>query len=496
MDCEVAVVGGGIGGLTVAALLAQRGVDVCLFDRESVVGGCAASFEKFDYNFEQGYGLYAAWQPNEIHERVFSELPVEPPETRLLKPAFVVRLPDKSEVTLTSNVEALEANLAAVFPECAGEAVAFYRHLISIAAALRRAFQRTPDLITASKAQQAYTLMREGRMAGEILSSIQLTAADKLAGTSTRFRSFIDLQLQALTQAPSAQVPYLYAALSLSAPIEGMFAIKGGSAALANSLASSIKQSGGKIRLNAPVLRMSYDTAGEARGIDLLSGETVTASRAIISNLTIWDTYGKLIGLNHTPNEIRSQLKALNGWGAYLLYLGMDQEAADRLVSDHVLALNDWPGDEPYNPEQMHLLFAAAPAWDRRAPEGKRAVTVHAFTAVEDWFSFHTDETEVEAQDQAMLEQTWERLHAAMPELGSSVEVIDTATPRTFYEMTRRKLGMVGGVNPGPRSLLSPKPNYLTSLPNVFLISDTTSPGGLAGLTQSALVLANKLTNR
>jgi hypothetical protein len=55
---------------------------------------------------------------------------------------------------------------------------------------------------------------------------------------------------------------------------------------------------------------------------------------------------------------------------------------------------------------------------------------------------------------------------------------------------------MVGGVNPGPRSLLSPKPNYLTSLPNVFLISDTTSPGAIAGLTQSSLVLANKLTNR
>ena len=496
MDCEVAVVGGGIGGLTVAALLAQRGVDVCLFERESVVGGCAASFEKFDYSFEQGYGLYAAWQRNEIHERVFSELPVDAPETRLLEPALIVRLPDKSEVALTTNVEALEANLAAVFPECAGEALAFYRNAIAIAAALRRAFQRTPDLITASKAQQAYTLMREGRMAGEILGSIRLTAADKLNGTSPRFRSFVDLQLQALTQATSDQIPYLYAALSLSAPIEGMFAIQSGSAGLAYSLADSIKRSGGKIRLNAPVLRMSYDPAGQARGVDLLSGETVTASRAIISNLTIWDTYGKLIGLNHTPDEIRSQLKSLTGWGAYLLYLGMDRDAAARLVSEHILVLNDWPGDEAYNPEQMHLMFAAAPAWDPRAPEGKRAVTVHAFTAVDDWFSFHTDETEVDSQDQAMLEQTWERLHAAMPELGSSVEVIDTATPRTFYESTRRKLGMVGGLNPGPRSLSSPRPNYLTAFPNVFLISDTTSPGGLAGLTQSALVLANKLTDR
>jgi hypothetical protein len=80
-----------------------------------------------------------------------------------------------------------------------------------------------------------------------------------------------------------------------------------------------------------------------------------------------------------------------------------------------------------------------------------------------------------------------------MPELGSSVEVIDTATPRTFYDLTRRKLGMVGGV--GRRDFWLNGPSYVTSLPNVFIVSDTTYAGGIAGLTRSALVLANKLTH-
>jgi hypothetical protein len=30
----------------------------------------------------------------------------------------------------------------------------------------------------------------------------------------------------------------------------------------------------------------------------------------------------------------------------------------------------------------------------------------------------------------------------------------------------------------------------------VFIVSDTTYPGGIAGLTRSALVLANKLTGK
>ena len=63
------------------ALLAQRGVDVCLLERGPQVGGCAASFEKFGYRFEQGYGLFTGWEPDGIQQRVFSELPVDPPRS-------------------------------------------------------------------------------------------------------------------------------------------------------------------------------------------------------------------------------------------------------------------------------------------------------------------------------------------------------------------------------------------------------------------------------
>src|SRR6266542_3932176 len=151
--------------------------------------------------------------------------------------------------------------------------------------------------------------------------------------TSARFQRFIDVQLQMLAQGTSAEVSFLHAALALSAPREGMFAIRGGASALANRLAESITRSGGRIRLDMPVLRLSYDSTGAARGVDLLSGETVTASRGVVSNLTVWDTYGKLIGLNRTPTGIRKQLNGLRSWGAYLLYLGIDEGVAASLAT-------------------------------------------------------------------------------------------------------------------------------------------------------------------
>ena len=111
MDHEVVVVGGGIGGLTVAALLAKRGVNVCLLERESRVGGCATSFEKFGYSFEPTDGLYTGWQPGEIHDRVFSELRVEAPQVRLLEPGYLVRLPDRSEIAISGDDQRFEADL-------------------------------------------------------------------------------------------------------------------------------------------------------------------------------------------------------------------------------------------------------------------------------------------------------------------------------------------------------------------------------------------------
>jgi C-3',4' desaturase CrtD len=494
MDCEVLVVGGGIGGLTVAALLAQRGMDVCLLERASSVGGCAGSFDKFGYSFEQGDGLYTLWQPNEVHDRVFSELPVEPPEVRRLEPGYVVRLPDQSEISLSGDVEKFEANLCSVFPECADQAVAFYRKLTPLSATLRRSQRGKSDFVPASNAQQADRVLTND--ATQIFTANQQTTLDQLQGLPLRFRRFVDVQLQMLAQGNSAEVAYLYAALALSAARDGMFAIRGGASALANRLADSIKRSGGKIRLDTPVLRLSYDPTGDAIGVDLLSGETVTASKAIVSNLTLWDTYGKLVGLNRTPTEIRKQLKNIRSWGAYLLYLGMDEDAAASLTSDHLLTLTDWQDSQDYTPEGNQLLFYMAPSWDPRAPNGKRAVTVHAFTDVDEWFSFHSDETELEERDQQTLELRWQQLHSVMPELGDSIEVIDTANPRTFYDHTRRKLGMVGGVTPTPGGLWMTQPSYLTSLPNLFLISDTTYPGGMAGITEAALLLANKLVPR
>jgi len=234
-------------------------------------------------------------------------------------------------------------------------------------------------------------------------------------------------------------------------------------------------------------LRLAFDPSGVPAGVDLLSGERVNATCAIVSNLTVWDTYGKLVGLSRIPKPVSAALKKLHGRGAYLMFLAMDEDAGARLPADHILVCHSRKGsaesDSPF-------FFAAAPSWGSGSPATHRAVTISTLTNVEEWFTFHEDGAAHEAQDQAALELWWGRLHAALPELGAGVELIETATPRTFYESTRRKFGMVGKPCAGLDSSSPLQPFLTTSYPNLFLVGDTVSSGsGLEAICESALSL-------
>jgi C-3',4' desaturase CrtD len=518
MAHDVVVVGGGVGGLTTAALLAARGADVCLVERNARVGGCCAEVEAFGHRFEAGAGLYASWQPGEIHERVFAELPARAPEVREAEPAYVVRLPDGVDVRAGGDFAEFAERLRAAFPECADAAINFYREATQIADALQRAARRAPALATLSKLQRMKLALQEARLSSTILARAGDTAARHLADTSARFRRFVDAQLQIFAQVASDECAYLYASVALAQPLRGMYAIAGGAQALADTLADSINRSGGTIRLNATALRLAFDSQGRSAGVELLSGETVEARRAVVSNLTVWDTYGKLVGAARTPPPLRARLKTLRGWGAYQIFVSLEEEAARRLPAAHVLALEEWQDSQqvsgshsgqldptrspsfdaeralPFNPERALLMLGVAPAWDSRAPAGRRAATVSTFTEAEGWFTFHSDESEHEERDARALEERWARLHAALPELGAGAEVLETATPRTTYEQTRRRLGMVGGTGQALDAFGANATPHRTSVPNLFMVGDTVFPGnGVAAVTHSALVVANEI---
>src|SRR5215831_6945086 len=172
MEYEVVIIGAGIGGLTAAAALAKSGVNVCLLERQSYAGGCAATVIHGRQQFEPTHGLYCGWESGGLYDRLFTELDETAPHAEARSPAYVVRMPDGLDIPRTSDIPGFEAKLREVFPECADAAIEFYRNLTNA-----------------------------GRL--------------DLAPLSLRFRGFIDVQLQTFLQCASDECSYEAAATTL-----------------------------------------------------------------------------------------------------------------------------------------------------------------------------------------------------------------------------------------------------------------------------------------
>lgn len=480
MSYDVVVVGAGIGGLTISALLSARGFNVCLLERQAQVGGCVSDVQFGAEHFDPGMGIYADWGPGEIHDVIFSRLNSTRPKITPVANEVVARLSSENDIRLCRDPQKFSVELHTAFPECVDEAIKFYAAVRAFAAAEKTRLGEH-DKVNLFKRVRTWLIQSE---------QLEPTVSGRLEHTSTRFRHFINAQLAAFAHTNIDQCSFTKGSLILGSLLDDHYEIGGGPSQLCELLAASFRGSGGKLRLNAPALRLAYDQGGKAIGVDLLTGETVLAKRAIVSNMTIWDTYGKLIGLSKTPHPIKPLLDASNTDGAYLLFATAQKDAIDQLPSPRMLiaseqeAAND---DLPNGPDEMMFLAQGG------LSKTELPVTVKSRVNVNDWFTYQSSPDDLEQWDQGALERLWAKLHFALPELGDGIEVIETSTPRLVYEQTRRKLGMVLGARSGE---LVAKEGFQTSVPNVFMVGDTVSQiPTLASVSKSALALADFLLN-
>jgi len=478
MSYDVVVVGGGVGGLAVAALLSARGMKVCLLERQSQVGGCIGKLEFHGLRVDPGMGIHTSWGKGELFETLFAQLSVTPPKTTLVKSDYIVRLPDQTDIGINSS-ELFYEQLRSSFPERGNAAVGFYKTVERVL---------TESSNTGGLSKRLHSFFRKSP--SERSDALSRTAIEYADGTSNRFKAFIDAQLQAFAQTPIEHCSFISACVALSLLRHDRYTIEGGPEAVAESLADALKKSGGVLRLNAPVLRLAYDQHGETIGVDLLSGETVLANRAIISNMTVWDTYGKLVGLNKTPSHVKKEIAKLRSKGVYMLYASLNEAAMSRLPSETFLVTGDWPRATDESGTTSAEFTVAASQF---VQSGNRGITFKTSTEVERWFSFQTGEEDYESWDQEELERFWSHIHHRIPEFGGDLEVIETASPRTYYDETRRKLGFVQGYQKTLES--QGLQSFETPISKLYLVGDTASSfPSIDSVVESALALALELT--
>ncbi len=496
---DVAVIGGGIAGLTAAALLAREGLSVQLLEAHSQSGGCAGTFRRGPYVFDVGATQVAGLEPGGIHERLFRHLGVEPPLANPLDPGCVVDLGDgQPSIRLWRDPERWRRERQRQFPGS--------EPFWTLCAALHDAnwsfARRDPVLPPRSlwDLRQLLGALRPANLASSALAFASVADLLRLSGCAgdRRLRRFLDLQLRLYSQEPAAGTAALYGASVLTmaqAPL-GLWHLQGSMQALSTSLETALRAHGGHLRLGHRALSLQraeteggsgseadpspklWSVGGQGPGRRPFS----VSCRDVVVALppqSLADLLGEAM-----PDTYR---RRINGFpdpsGALVFYGAVERALLPAECPAHLQI--DW--DDPGS-----LFLSVSREGDGRAPAGQATVIASVFTPARPWLALEGEAYNL-AKGKAMglIQAGLERNLGVSSTAWRHAEL---ATPRGFAHWTGRPFGFVGGLGQhpsrfGPFGLASRTP-----LPGLWLCGDSIHPGeGTAGVSLSALMACRQL---
>ena len=483
------VIGGGIAGLTAAALLAQDGIAVTLLEAHHQAGGCAGTFRRGPWIFDVGATQVAGLEPGGSHARILQHLGLALPKASLLDPGCVVDLGDGSPpISLWHDPKRWAEERVRQFPGSER-----FWQLCELLHTSNWAFAGRDPVVTPRSWWDLSTLLaalRPETLASGLFTTFSIANLLQLCGCQNdkRLRRFLDLQLKLYSQEPADRTAALYGATVLQmaqAPL-GLWHLQGSMQVLSEQLSQAIETAGGEIRLRHRVEAMHPS----ARGWTITTKGTGAGAQSqewhasdVICSLPP-QCLVDLLPSDEIPHRYRQRLTTLpEPSGALVLYGVVQRKALPIDCPGHLQRGTEHPGS---------LFVSISRDGDGRAPLGQATVIASVFTPTADWC-----ELEEPVYQGRKIERLKTMKHELNAWLGLSEDDwihTELATPRGFAGWTGRPRGMVGGLGQHPSRFGPFGLAGRTPLPGLWLCGDSLYPGeGTAGVTLSALNACRQL---
>ncbi len=490
-DNSVIVIGGGVAGLTAAALLSNEGVPVKLFESHHQLGGCAGTFRRGPYLFDVGATQVAGLETGGIHERLFRYLKCSMPAAELLDPACLVDLCDGSKpIRLWHDPQRWLEERQRQFPG----SESFW----ALCSALHKSnwvFSGRDPVLPSRSFWDFFQLLKAIRfqnIAAGLLVPFSIYDLLKVCGcnTDSRLKKFLDLQLRLYSQEPSETTAALYGATVLQmaqAPL-GLWHIYGSMQKISDELERCCKRNGSKIFLKHKVVGLTFEQDKkinwtvdviDPNGLALqLPASDIVCSLPPQSLLKLMKSKSKLS--DHYLETIRRLPRPSS---AVVFYGALPKKALPiKKFSHYQLATKDLGS----------LFISISQDGDGRAPLGKLTFIASAFSRGEEWFEL--DKITYKQKKEDILSKIMDNLQLRLNISRSSWLHTELATPKSFAYWTGRPYGIVGGLGQHPLRFGPFGLSSRTPIKGLWLCGDSIHPGeGTAGVSQSSLMVVRQL---
>ncbi len=492
-DESIIVVGGGIAGLTSAALLAKEGYQVTLVEAHTKLGGCAGTFKRGPYTFDVGATQVAGLEKGGIHHRLFHYLDIPLPNARILDPGCSVDLCDGTgPINLWHDPLRWEKERKEQFP---GSEI--FWSLCSQIHKSNWAFVDRDPILPVRNFWDLSQLIRAIRPANLLTGVMsKLTIADLLTITGCqkdkRLRRFLDIQLKLYSQEAANRTAALYGAtvLQMAQSPRGLWHLHGSMQILSDLLKNSFLRDGGNLLIGHRVTSIfsdkntnTFDVKVIDRRMNLIQLHTsdIVFSLPPQSLLDLIPIDG---GLSTTYRKCINKLPKPSG--AFVFY--------------GALSRSELPGDAPghiqiFDNHFGSIFISISMEDDQRAPVGMATLIASVFVDVDHWSNL--DSQSYVSKKDIVSRKIITILNKKFGLLETSWIHKEFSTPRSFERWTGRPDGIVGGLGQHPTQFGPFGLSSRTPLRGLWLCGDSIYPGeGTAGVSQSAMMVVRQLMER